>query len=492
MVPSSLERARALPAIIQGGMGVSVSNWRLARTVSKAGGLGVISGTALDRVVACRLQDGDEGGHLRRVIERFPIPAIAERILSRWYQAGGLPSPGAYRPMIMLNHEPNLECLELLVVANFAEVSLAKEGHDGKVGINLLEKVQHPNLASLYGAMLAGVDAVLMGAGIPREIPGCLDRLARHDEASLILNVVGALPGEITRIRFNPRSVVGSDFDFPLVRPSFLAVITSDTLAQSLLRSTDGGVDGFVVEGATAGGHNAPPRGYKGDLNARGEPIYGPRDNADLKRLAAMGRPFWLAGGFGSIDGLARAQALGAQGVQVGTAFAFSNESGLDPTIKRQVLGLVRDGTADVFTDPLASPTGFPFKVVLVPGTISDPQVYAKRTRVCNLGYLRHAYRKDDGSIGWRCPAEPEAHFLAKGGAESELAGRKCICNALMATAGHGLITSDGTRELPIVTAGDGLTALKTAVPRLDGYSATELMPALVERVDAVANVPGH
>jgi nitronate monooxygenase len=477
MVSSSIERARALPAIIQGGMGVSVSNWRLAQTVSKAGGLGVISGTALDRVVACRLQDGDEGGHLRRVIARFPIPAIAERVLSRWYQAAGLPSPGAYRPMVMLNHEPSIESLELLIVANFAEVSLAKEGHDGKVGINLLEKLQHPNLASLYGAMLAGVDAVLMGAGIPREIPGVLDRLAKHEEATLILSVVGALPGEITRMRFDPRTVVGADFDFPLVRPAFLAVITSDTLAQSLLRSTDGGVDGFVVEGATAGGHNAPPRGYKGELNARGEPIYGPRDCADLKRLAAMGRPFWLAGGFGSIDGLARAQALGAQGVQIGTAFAFSKESGLDPAIKSQVLGMVRDGVADVFTDPLASPTGFPFKVVLVPGSISDPQAYAKRTRVCNLGYLRHAYRQPDGRIGWRCPAEPESHFIAKGGDPAELVGRKCICNALMATAGHALNTSDGTPELPIVTAGDGLTTLKSMVPSLDGYSALELLP---------------
>jgi NAD(P)H-dependent flavin oxidoreductase YrpB (nitropropane dioxygenase family) len=57
------------------------------------------------------------------------------------------------------------------ILANFVEVFLAKEDHAGVVGINLLTKVQMPNLPSLYGAMLAGVDYVIMGAGIPREIP---------------------------------------------------------------------------------------------------------------------------------------------------------------------------------------------------------------------------------------------------------------------------------------------------------------------------------
>jgi NAD(P)H-dependent flavin oxidoreductase YrpB (nitropropane dioxygenase family) len=78
------------------------------------------------------------------------------------------------------------------LLANFVEVWLAKEGHDGPVGINLLTKVQMPNLASLYGAMLAGVDYVLMGAGIPKEIPGVLDRLAAHEPASDALDVEAA------------------------------------------------------------------------------------------------------------------------------------------------------------------------------------------------------------------------------------------------------------------------------------------------------------
>ena len=70
------------------------------------------------------------------------------------------------------------ELRELCVVANFVEVWLAREGHDQPVGINYLEKIQLPHLPSIYGAMLAGVDYVLMGAGIPLKIPGALDALA--------------------------------------------------------------------------------------------------------------------------------------------------------------------------------------------------------------------------------------------------------------------------------------------------------------------------
>ena len=64
------------PIIIQGGMGVAVSAWHLAREVAQRGQLGVVSGTALDGVLARRLQDGDPGGHMRRALAAFPSPAI--------------------------------------------------------------------------------------------------------------------------------------------------------------------------------------------------------------------------------------------------------------------------------------------------------------------------------------------------------------------------------------------------------------------------------
>ena len=65
------------PVIIQGGMGAGVSNWRLAQAVSRLGQLGLVSGTALDPILARRLQDGDPGGHMRRGLDAFPFPAMA-------------------------------------------------------------------------------------------------------------------------------------------------------------------------------------------------------------------------------------------------------------------------------------------------------------------------------------------------------------------------------------------------------------------------------
>ncbi|MEZ6080572.1 MAG: hypothetical protein R3C56_34335 [Pirellulaceae bacterium] len=70
-----------------------------------------------------------------------------------------------------------------------------------------------------------------------------------------------------------------------------------------------------------------------------------------------------------------------------------------------------------MLTDPLASPTGFPFKVLQIDGSMSDATVFEQRTRVCDLGFLRQGYRKEDGTVGWRCPGEPVKAYVHKGGA---------------------------------------------------------------------------
>ena len=165
------------PILIQGGMGVAVSGWRLAKAVSRLGQLGVVSGTAIDTVLARRLQDGDPEGHLRRAIENFPEARVAEQVLSRYFKDGGKRADEPYIGVPMFGIQSSAAHMELTVLANFVEVYLAKKGHEGLVGINYLEKIQLPTLPSLYGAMLAGVDFVLVGAGIPRAIPGILDKL---------------------------------------------------------------------------------------------------------------------------------------------------------------------------------------------------------------------------------------------------------------------------------------------------------------------------
>jgi NAD(P)H-dependent flavin oxidoreductase YrpB (nitropropane dioxygenase family) len=248
-----------------------------------------------------------------------------------------------------------------------------------------------------------------------------------------------------------------------------------------LAKKASGRIDGFVVEGPTAGGHNAPPR-EAGNFNERGEPLYGNRDLADLEALGKLEMPFWMAGGYGTPRKLESAQAAGAHGVQVGTLFAFSRESGLTNEIKSAALERVQRGEADVFTDAKASPTGFPFKVVDLPKTLSRPDVYAKRQRICDLGYLRQAFRQEDGSIGFRCPAEPLANYTAKGGAPEETLGRKCLCNCLFASIGLGQTRDNDQREPPLVTAGDGLRDLQSFLAQAScDYSAAAVVEYLLK-----------
>ncbi|SRR6266567_809433 len=473
------------PKIIQGGMGVGVSNWRLAHAVSKAGQLGVVSGTALDQVFVRRLADGDQDGHMRRGVDAFPFPEMARRLWQEYFVAGGKPEGAPYPTTPMHQRREPRKLVELCMVANFVEVFLAREGHENPVGINFLEKVQLPHLASIYGAMLAGVGYVLMGAGIPLHIPGVLDAFADHRMAEYKLSVSGALPaeGESPTMLLNPADY--SEGALPrLTRPYFLAIVSSNTLASTMLRRANGVVNGLVVEGPTAGGHNAPPRG-KMQLNA-GEPLYGDRDRVNVAELRDLGAPFWLAGGYGSRARLAEALSQGATGVQVGTAFAFSRESGLRDDLKNRLLAQAAAGTGQVFTNPLASPTGYPFKVAQLEGSLSDAPVYEDRNRVCDLGFLRELYATPDGAIGYRCSAEPAACFQKKGGDEAATAGRICLCNALLSNIGHAQIRRNGSLEPPLVTVGDDLnTVARFLAPGRDSYSAADVIESILDSAKA-------
>ncbi|MGH9520978.1 MAG: nitronate monooxygenase, partial [Terriglobales bacterium] len=139
-------------------------------------------------------------------------------------------------------------------------------------------------------------------------------------------------------------------------------------------------------------------------------------------------------------------------------------------------------GTAKVFTDPVASPTGFPFKVAQLAGSASDPDVSEQRQRICDLGYLRQQYRTPDGAIGYRCSAEPVGVYVAKGGNEADTHGRKCLCNALMANIGHSQVRNGTWQEPPMITAGNDLLGLARFTAQGEpGYSAADVLAALLK-----------
>lgn len=467
------------PALIQGGMGVGVSSWALARAVSLEGQLGVVSGTALDAVVARRLQDGDAGGHVRRALAHFPSATIAKRVLDAYFIEGGRAAGAPYRPHPTLTIAPSRTAIELALVANFAEVWLAKEGHDGVVGINFLEKIQTATLSAVLGAMLAGVDFVLMGAGIPKEMPRVLTDLADGRPGRLTIDVANQTRAHTAVL--DPRHHLGPDLPH-LLRPRFIAIISLHVLGSYLARGPETRPDGFIVEGPLAGGHSAPPRGRL-SLDPDGQPFYSSKDEADIEKMVSLGLPFWLAGGWTTPEKVAAARAAGAQGVQCGTIFAFAAESGITPALRGRLIENLRAGTLRVRNDPLASPTGFPFKVAALEHTLSEPEEYAARHRICDLGYLRQPVERE-GSIVYRCASEPVHMYVKKGGDVRETAGRKCLCNALLANIGLPQRRKDGYVEQPAITLGQDLEGARRLLgEHPNGYDARQAVHWLLRDI---------
>ena len=456
-------------------MGIGISGWPLARAVARAGQLGVVSGTALSGVFVRRLQDDGVSDELRSILHRFPIPSVVDEVIAHFAQSRRRASD-PYRNIPMLTQQSGQRSHDLLVLASFVEVAMAKEGHDGIVGINLLTKVQIPTVPTLYGAMLAGVDYVLMGAGVPTHIPGILERLSLGLDVELPLQVIGTPPAETaTTVHFDPARYGSATI---LCRPKFFGIVSGHVLATALAKRSNGPVDGFVVELPSAGGHNAPPRG-RIELDSNANPLYGERDRVDFEVLRNLGVPFWIGGGVTSRAHVSDAIALGATGVQVGTLFAYCQESGLDGRLRQKIIDQIRSSSVTISTSLRASPTGYPFKVASVDGTISDRKIYAARERKCDLGFLREAYVRPDGALGYRCAAEPVAAYVRKGGLAEDSVDSACLCNGLMATCGLAQVRSGGVIEPPIVTSGDCIDEVRSLLGPSANYTALDVIAHL-------------
>ena len=484
--------------LIQGGMGVYVSNWRLARAVSQEQpGItaGTVSGTALDIVYVRLLQLGDPGGHVRRALAAFDAQfgvSIGQKILDRYYIEGGkdpqarfknapkqtvhaldehnllpLPlQPGTVQPLTV-----DQDVTELLIATAFAEVWLARQGNPGRIFINFLHKIELALVYSMYGAMLACVDGIIVGAGNPDGLPAICTRLAEQAAVEIELPVLYRESGESFRVSFDPKTVADGKLALtPLPRPAFLAIVSLQDLVQALAQSQSQAPDGFIIEHHTAGGHNAGPQGplKKDEL---GQPIYGPQDEPDLQAIRQVGKPFWLAGGYGSHAKLTQAMALGANGVQVGSVFALAEESGMKATYRSAILNALKTETTEegLIHTTLFSPTGFPFKVVQLEGTLADDAIYTARRRVCDLGLLQQRGLSKPDTAGkrrlfQRCPAAPLDDFVGKRGLPLNASERRCLCNGLLACVGLGQTgILDGTlsEEPAIVTLGNHLDGIR-------------------------------
>ena len=484
--------------LIQGGMGVYVSNWRLAKTVARQRPgvtAGTVSGTALDVVYVRLLQLGDPGGHARRALQAFDETfgvSIGRTIYDRFYIEGGkapgarfrsapmqivrthdgrntFPVPNGTTAVVPLKLEDDI--IELLIATGFAEVWLAKEGHSGKIFINFLNKIELPLIYVLYGAMLAGVDGVIVGAGNPEGLPALCEQLAQHVPVANAISILYRETGEDFLITFDPKQVAGGRFAArPLATPTFLAIVSLERLVKVLAESDSAPPDGFIIEHHTAGGHNANPLGplVKDTL---GQPVYSARDEADLAAIRALGIPFWLAGGYGSGPKLQEALDAGANGVQVGTMFALAEESGMKPEYRSAILTALKDGVddADLVRTTTFSPTGFSFKVVQLGDTLSDDNVYANRRRICDIGILQQrGFNKADEfgrrTLFQRCPAGPIDPFIEKRGLERNTTGRRCLCNGLLSCVGLGQvkeIQGELVEEPAIVTLGNHLDGVR-------------------------------
>lgn len=471
----------SLPLVLQGGMGIYVFPASAAKEASMHGAVGTVSGTGMHLVLPRLLQLGDQGGDFRRALQSFPDQEMANRILHRFFVPEGIPNDKPFQRIEHFSLNPSRELIELTIVANFCQVWLAKENNSGLIGINFLEKVQMPHLYALYGALLAGVDYLFIGAGIPMQISGVLDRLIMHEPATYITHVIGGNESVEYASHFNPRDFIHQQLP-ELKRPLFYVIIGSSTIAWATIKSGDLKIDGWVAEKDSAGGHSMRPRG-KMTLTDTGEPIYGIRDEMNLKQLEEIGLPFYLAGGYASPKMLNLALEQGASGVQVGTIFGLSDESKINPILRAYIRKEGYNGRLVVFNDPQASPTGFPFKVVHIPGTLGDKRIFANRRQICEMGGLLQPYLRKDGNIGYRCPAEPLQSYLAKGGRIEDTINTMCLCSGLHATVDLGQRLSHGTSEPAVVTMGQDVAFLRRLMSHEnDGYSIEAVMRYLLNK----------
>jgi nitronate monooxygenase len=285
---------RTLLPIVQGGMGVGVSAHRLAGTVAALGGVGTISSVDLRR----------------------HHPDLMERTREL------LPGDVATAAAKLAINEVNLEALA-------REIAAARllAGGNGLLAINVMRAVSEYG-PSVTRALECGIDAVVVGAGLPLDLPD----LAQDFPKALLLPILSDARGVQLLVRKWERRK-----RLP---------------------------DAIVIEHPRlAGGHlGAAKIADLNDTRFDFENVI--PQSLQWLRSAGVERevPLIAAGGIRSHADIARVQALGAAAVQVGTPFAVTLEGDAHPEFKR-VLAEARDEDMVEFT----SVAGLPARAVATP-----------------------------------------------------------------------------------------------------------------------------
>ncbi len=373
--PLQLLGRRLLP-IVQGGMGIGVSAHRLAGSVAKLGGVGTISSVDLRR-------------HHPDLMERTQ----------------GLPPGDGARVAI---DAANLEALS-------REIALARTVADGRglLAINVMRAVT-AYAPSLTRAMECGIDAVVVGAGLPLDLP----ELARDYPHTALIPILSDARGVQLVVRKWERK-------------------------QRL-------PDAIVIEHPRlAGGHlGAAKIADLGDPRFDFENVI-PQSLAFL-RSAGIEReiPIIAAGGIRTREDIRRVQALGAAAVQMGTPFAVTTEGDADPAFK-QVLAQATDADLVEFT----SVAGLPARAVRTPWLDAYLRIEHKLQAV--------AHPKSRCTKSFDC--------LAQCGLRDGFAqwGQFCIDNQLAAALRGDIRKGLFFRGAGILPFGDQIRSVRALIQRL-------------------------
>ncbi|GIX24131.1 MAG: 2-nitropropane dioxygenase [Caldimonas sp.] len=324
-------RGRRLLPIVQGGMGVGVSAHRLAGSVAALGGVGTLSSVDLRR----------------------HHPDLMER-------TRGLGSGEAAKQAI---DAANLEAID-------REVAAARKRSAGRglLAMNVMRAVSQ-YAASVKRALEAGIDAIVVGAGLPLDLPD----LAQDHPKALLIPILSDSRGVQLLVKKWERKKRLPD----------AIVIEHPRLA------------GGHLGAAKVADLNDPRFDFERVLPETREFLH----KAGIEREI----PLIAAGGIRTHADIARVQSLGASAVQLGTPFAVTEEGDAHPEFKR-VLAQAREEDMVEFT----SVAGLPARAVLTPwlkaylGIEAKLQAAARAKRRCTKAFdcLAQCGLRD-GRPGW-------------------------------------------------------------------------------------------